>query len=115
MPATAFMVEIRNGSDVSTRSNIFPEFNHVDSFTILTSPNLPTISISLLCFTAVCWFVAHKFSQSMSGRFRSPARMTDGGILQLCLGYGIAWREIHVRLLEMLCSRLEVCSRMRDR
>ena len=77
MPATVFMVEIRDGFDVSTRSNIFQESSWVGSFTILTSPNSPTISISLLCFAAVCWFVAHKFSQSMAGRFRSPARMTD--------------------------------------
>ena len=77
MPTTVFMVEIRDGFDVSTRSNIFPESSWVGSFTILTSPNSPTISISLLCFAAVCWFVAHKFSQSMAGRFRSPARMTD--------------------------------------
>ena len=47
---------------LSTRSNIFPESSRVSSFTILTSPNSPTISISLLCFAAVCWFVAHKFS-----------------------------------------------------
>ena len=110
MPATVFMVEIRNGFDVSTRSNIFPESNRLGSFTILTSPNSTTISISLLCFTVVCWFVAHTFSQSMSGRFRSPARMTDG----VSCSYGIEWREIHVRLLEM-CSHLEVCSRMPDR
>ena len=71
------MVEIRDGFDVSTRSNIFPESSWVGSFTILTSPNSPTISISLLCFAAVCWFVAHKFSQLMAGRFRSPARMTN--------------------------------------
>ena len=76
MPATVFMVEIRDGFDVSTRSNIFPESSWVGSFTILTSPNSPTISISLLCFAAVCWFVAHTFSQLMAGRFRSPARMT---------------------------------------
>ena len=50
MPATVFMVEIRDGFDVSTRSNIFPESSWVGSFTILTSPNSPTISISLLCF-----------------------------------------------------------------
>ena len=110
MPTTVFMVEIRDGFDVSTRSNIFPESNRLSSFTILTSPNSPTISISLLCFTVVCWFVAHKFSQSMSGRFRSPARMTDG----VSCSYGIGWREIHVRLLEMLCSHLEICSRMPD-
>ena len=83
MPATMFMVEIRDGFDVSTMSNRFPESDRVGSFTILTSPNSPTISISLLCFAAVCWFVGHNFSQSMSGRFRSPARMTDWGILQL--------------------------------
>ena len=46
----------------------------------------------------------------MSGRFRSPARMTD----RVSCSYGIGRREIYVRLLEMLCSRLEVCSRMPD-
>ena len=46
MPATVFMVEIRDGFDVSTRSNIFPESSWVGSFTILTSPNSRTISIS---------------------------------------------------------------------
>ena len=62
MPATVFMVEIRDGFDVSTRSNIFLESNQVGSFTIFTSPNFPTISISLFCFSPVCWLVAHKFS-----------------------------------------------------
>ena len=28
--------------------------------------------------------------------------------------YGIGWRDIYVRLLEMVCSRLEVCSRVPD-
>ena len=42
MPATVFMVEIRDGFDVSTRSNIFPESSWVGSFPILTSPNSPT-------------------------------------------------------------------------
>ena len=83
MHATVFIVEIRDGFDISIRSNIFPESNRVGSFTILTSPNSPTISNSLLCFAAVCWFVAQTFSQSMSGRFRSPAWMTNGCILQL--------------------------------
>ena len=71
------MVEIRDGLDVSIMSNIFQESSWVGLFTILTSPNSPTISISLLCFAAVCWFVAQTFSLSMAGRFRSPARMTD--------------------------------------
>ena len=65
MPATVFMVKIIDGFDVRTRSNIFPESNRVCSFTILPNPNSPIISISLLCFVAVCLFVAHKFSQSM--------------------------------------------------
>ena len=112
MPATVFMVEIRDGFDVSTRYNyIFLESNWVGSFTILTSPNSPTISISLLCFAAVCWFVAHKFSLSMSGRFRSPARMTD----EVSCSYSYRMERDSVRLLEMLCSHLEVCSRMPDR
>ena len=77
MPATVFMVEIRDGVDVSTRFNIFSESIAGGSLTILTIPNSPTISVSLLCFAAVCWFVAHKFPQSMAGRFRSPAKVTD--------------------------------------
>ena len=77
MPATVFMVEIRDGVDVSTRFNIFSESIAGGSLTILTIPNSPTISVSLLYFAAVCWFVAHKFSQSMAGRFRSPAKVTD--------------------------------------
>ena len=36
MPATVFMVELRDGFDVSARFNIFPESNRVGSFTILT-------------------------------------------------------------------------------
>ena len=57
MPATVFMVEIRDGFYVSTKSNIFPESNRVGSFTILISPNSPTISISLLfgsCLLVCC-------------------------------------------------------------
>ena len=53
MPVTVFMVEIRDGFDVSTRSNIFPESIAGGSFIILTSPNSPTISVSSLCFAAV--------------------------------------------------------------
>ena len=60
-------LEIRDGFDVSNRSNIFSESNRVGSFIILTSPNPDGVSYS----------------------------------------YGIGWREIHVRLLEMLCSCLE--------
>ena len=67
---------------LSTRSNIFPESSRVSSFTILTSPNSPTISISLL-FRSCLLVCCTQILQSMSGRFRSPARMTDGGILQL--------------------------------
>ena len=48
MPATVFMVEIRDGFDVSTRSNIFPESNRLGSFTILTSPNSQTIWSSVV-------------------------------------------------------------------
>ena len=32
---------------------------------------------------AVCEFVEHTLSQFISGRLKSPARMTDGGVLQL--------------------------------
>ena len=67
MPATVFMLEIKDGFDVSTRCNIFPESYRVGSFTILTIPNSKTISISLLCLAAVCWFVAHKFSRCQEG------------------------------------------------
>ena len=73
MPATVFMVELRDGFDVSNSSNIFPESNRVGSFTILTSPNSPTISISLLCFAAVCWFVEKNY----------PSRCQEGLDLQL--------------------------------
>ena len=31
MPATVFMLEIKDGFDVSTRSNIFPESNRLGS------------------------------------------------------------------------------------
>ena len=77
------MVEIRDGFEVSTRSSIFPESNRVGSLTIFVNPNSPIISISLLCLAAVCPFVEHIFSQLMSGRLKSPARMTDGGVLQV--------------------------------
>ena len=48
MPTTVFMVEIRDGFDVSTRSNIFPESSWVGSFTILTSPN--SLLFQLVCY-----------------------------------------------------------------
>ena len=67
MPDTVFTLEIRAGFDVSTRSRILPEFS---------------ISSNLLCFVAVCWFVVQRFSQLMSGRFKSPVIMIDGGSLQ---------------------------------
>ena len=67
MPATVFMLEIKDGFDVSCRCNIFSESYRVGSFTILTIPNSKTISISLLCLAAVCWFVAHKFSRCREG------------------------------------------------
>ena len=72
------MVEIRGGFEASTRSSIFPESNRVGSLTIFVNPNSPIISISLLCLAAVCAFVEHNiiFSQLMSGRLKSPARMT---------------------------------------
>ena len=73
------MVEIRDGFEANTRSSIFPESNRVGSLTIFVNPNSPIISISLLCLAAVCAFV----SQLMSGRLKSPARMTDGGVLQV--------------------------------
>ena len=116
MPATVFMVEIRDGFDVSTRSNIFPESSWVGSFTILTSPNSPTISISLLCFAAVCWFVAHKFSQLMAGRFRSPARMTyltrfnkiaiSNNKFQMASGQESHWLIESPTILSSMCSLL---------
>ena len=73
MPATVFMVEIRNGFDVSTRSNIFPESNRLGSFTILTSPNSPT-------FQLVCYV-----SQLFVGLLHtnSPSRCQEGLDLQL--------------------------------
>ena len=77
------MVEIRDGFEVSTRSSIFPESNRVGSLTIFVYPNSPIISISLLCLAAVCAFVEHIVFQLMPGRLKSPARMTDGGVLQV--------------------------------
>ena len=59
------------------------ESNRVGSLTIFVNPNSPIILISLLCLAAVCAFVEHIFSQLMSGRLKSPARMTDGGVLQV--------------------------------
>ena len=82
MPVTVFTLEIRVGFDVSTKSRIFPESSQVGSFTIFVKPYSLTISCSLLCFVAVCWFIVQRFSQLMSGRFRSPAIITDGGSLQ---------------------------------
>ena len=52
------------------------------SFTMLVRPYSLTISSNLLCFVAVCWFVVQRFSQLMSGRFKSPAIIIDGGSLQ---------------------------------
>ena len=82
MPDTVFTLEIRVGFDVSTRSRILPESSRVGSFTMLVRPYSLTISSNLLCFVAVCWFVVQRFSQLMSGRFKSPAIMLDGGSLQ---------------------------------
>ena len=77
------MVEIRDEFEVSTRSSIFPESNRVGSLTIFINPNSPIISMSLLCLAAVCELVEHILTQLISGRLKSPARMTDGGVLQL--------------------------------
>ena len=84
MHDTVFTLEIRAGFDVSTRSRILPESNRVGSFTMLVRPYSLTISSNLLCVVAVCncWFVVQRFSQLMSGRFKSPAIMIDGGSLQ---------------------------------
>ena len=71
MPVTVFTLKTRAWFDVSTRSRIFPEYYSL------------TISSSLLRFAAACWFVVQKFSQLISGRFKSPASITDGRSLQL--------------------------------
>ena len=76
MPDTVFTLEIRAGFDVSTRSRILPESSRVGSFTMLVRPYSLTVSSNLL------WFVVQRFSQLMSGRFKSPAIMIDGGSLQ---------------------------------
>ena len=76
MPDTVFTLEIRAGFDVSTRSRILPESSRVGSFTMLVRPYSLTVSSNLL------WFVVQMFSQLMSGRFKSPAIMIDGGSLQ---------------------------------
>ena len=55
VPGLVFILEIREGFDVSTRSSIFKQSNRVGSFAILISPNSPTISVSLLCFAVVCY------------------------------------------------------------
>ena len=75
-------LEIRAGFDVSTRSRIFPEISRVGSFITLVRPYSLTMSRHLLCFVAVCWFVVQRCSQLISGRFKSPAIMIDGGSLQ---------------------------------
>ena len=77
------MVEIRNEFEVSTRSRMFPESNRVGSLTVFVNPNSQIISMSLLCLAAVCELVEHILTQLISGRLKSPARMTDGGVLQL--------------------------------
>ena len=103
MIAHVLMVEIRDGFDVSTRSNIFAESNQVGSFTIL--PQL----FQLVSYVSQLFVgLLHKFSKSMSGRFRSPARMIDRGILQL----QYRMERNSSSLLEMLCSRLDVSSRI---
>ena len=79
-PVTVFMVEIR---EVSTISSIFPESNRVGSLTMFVNPNSPIMSMSWLCLAAVCELVEHILTHLISGRLKSPARMTDGGVLQL--------------------------------
>ena len=65
----------------------------------------------MLALAAVCELVEHILTQLISGRLKSPARMTDRvmGVFCSCdRGSG----GIRAMLRVMMCSRLEVCSRM---
>ena len=106
------MVEIRDEFEVSTRSSIFPESNRVGSLSLFVNPNSSIISMSLLCLAAVCELVEHILTQLISGRLKYPARMTDGGGGGVFCSCDRGSRGIRVMLRVMLCSSLEVCSRM---
>ena len=63
------------------RSRMMPDSMRVGSFTIFCNPSSLIISSSLLCLLAVLVFVVCWLSQSMSGRWKSPAITTLGGFL----------------------------------
>ena len=65
---------------MSIRSRILPESIRVGLFNMFCRPNLLMISRSLLCLLAVLLLVICCLLQSISGRLKSPAMTTFGGI-----------------------------------
>ena len=74
------MLMIMEGFEVSMRSRMLPEAMRVGSFTMFCSPKSLVSSSSLLCLLAVLLLVVWLFVQLISGRLKSPAMTTLGGV-----------------------------------
>ena len=71
---------IIDGFEVSIRSRILPESTRVGLFIMFCRPNSLMISRSLLCLLAVLLLGICCLLQLISGRLKSPAMTTFGGV-----------------------------------